>query len=120
MCRLSLLIPILILQTIFVFNFSWIPVAPYPALFESYNITTGPEDNTATRDYGHYLGNSNVVGELNSIVYPTIPSIPSTDYDAVSAAIVTAGVVNPPLTEFWYKCYSYFHSNAISRGRIVD
>lgn len=85
------------------------------ALFQSFDITDAPEANTSNRDYAHYLPNSNVVGQLNEIVFPMLPT---SAYAPISQSIVTGGVVN--ITEFFYKSYSYFHSNAISRGRICE
>ncbi len=96
------------------FQFLFDPLSE-ATLFETFNITNAPEDNTSNRDYNHYLPNSNVVGELNTIVYPLLPT---SAYPAISESIVTSGSVD--IVEFFYKSYSYFHSNAISRGRIAE
>lgn len=85
------------------------------ALLETFNITQKNVPNTSNRDFAHYFPQSAAIGDLNTVANPLIPV---SLYQIVNNGIVTGGVVD--IIEFFYKGYSYFHANAVSRGRINE
>lgn len=97
-------------------NFQFL-INPYSkkALKQTFNIVNDACTNNTLRNFGHYLSQSQIVGEMNTIVNPNIPV---NAYHIVNNAIIESGITD--VREFFYKGYSFFHDNQASRARLVE
>jgi len=97
-------------------NFQFL-INPYSrkVLKQTFNLAPQPADNNTLQNFGHYLSQSQICGDLSVILNPEIPV---DAYLFIDDAIIAGGAVD--VREFFYKGYSFFHANTSSRARLVE
>jgi hypothetical protein len=90
--------------------------ASQTALSETFNITN-QQTNVAAKlfNFSKYMAQSQASGLLSAI---TTPFTPVDLYPIIDKAIVAGSATNN--INFFYKGYSYFHANTVSRARIAE